>query len=312
MYRRLAHIQLAIFLLFLAGCGSTTTKAPSQPMNNAVSKLVHYEILDPEMADMISLQEAQRKSQLNNEVKDSTVGVLTGNGSLLGGYALSELVGAGYSLGDFLSPSNILLAGLGSTQKREQYEIPALFIEIPKACDTFCAEEKMKTIAVTYGQILYQKIDKPFPVNPTVHISEWGGKYDNYDFYVENDNGEKINLIKLQEPEIFTHQGKTYYGGNPLEIGSSSRFYLGMFAELEDQGINAVIDISRQYPELFVYMPKSSFTQSVDSQNKHYKGCRGNFIIEKGQVHMLYQMFGCYVYASENSIEDGVELYIYN
>jgi hypothetical protein len=118
-------------------------------------------------------------------------------------------------------------------------------------------------------------------------------------------------LFLLGEPEIFMVGSKYYYGGNPIsgELFNSN-WALGAWTEEdEDLGINALMDVSSEYPELFTYIPKRRFYQSEDP-TKGFSGCRGNLIIQNGKIEMLYQMFGCYAYADpEKARPESVIIY---
>lgn len=94
--------------------------------------------------------------------------------------------------------------------------------------------------------------------------------------------------------------GKYYYGGNPTveEVSYSAFFFGEKYAEDIDFGINAIIEVSEEHPELYTYMPKKAFFLNKDGTGT--SGCRGNIIIENGKVEQMFEMFGCKVYANED------------
>lgn len=304
-----------LFTLALVGCGSTTKtiKAPTQPVNNGIAKLVKFGLLDAELADMMALKEKQRLVDANDEFRDSPVGALTGNGDLLTGFALSSIMGAGLSLGDFLSPENILLAGFTGPRTYQSYESGAIFIEIPATCNEECAIEKLIEIGLKKKKIYFNSKNMPFNfTRDDVDVSTRRGSVGKeYRYYVKDETGKEIRLFRLGEPEIFTVGGKYYYGGNPTSGNLFiSDWGLGnVSAEDDDLRINAILDVSSDYPELFTYIPKNRFLQSEDP-TKRYTGCRGNLIIQNGKIEMMYQMFGCYAYADpEKARPESVIIY---
>jgi hypothetical protein len=312
MLRTLLTLFIAIILV---GCGSTakTIKEPTQPVNNGIAKLVKYGILEAELADKMALKEQQRLVDANSEFRDSPVGALTGNGDLLTGFALSSIMGAGLSLGDFLSPENILLAGFTGSRTYQSYESGAVFIEIPASCNEECAINKFIEIGLKTKKIYFNAKDIEFDFGKDdVEVSTRRGRIGKeYGYYVTDENGNEIRLFLLGEPEIFMVGGKYYYGGNPTsgDLFNSDWRLGNISAEDIDIGINAILDVSSEYPELFTYIPKNSFIQSEDP-TKGFSGCRGNLIIQDGKIEMLYQMFGCYAYADpEKARPESVIIY---
>lgn len=307
---------LTLFItIILVGCGSTakTIKQPTQPVNNGIAKLVKYGILEAELADKMALKERQNTVDANAEFRDSPVGALTGNGDLLTGFALSSIMGAGLSLGDFLTPENILLAGFTGSRTFQSYESGAVFIEIPASCNEECAIDKLIEIGLKKKKIYFnsKNIEFDFDKDDVEVSTRRGSAGKEYGYYVTDKNGNEIRLFLLGEPEIFMVGGKYYYGGNPTSGDLfNSNWALGtLSAEDDDLEINAIMDVSSEHPELFTYIPKKRFIQSEDP-TKGFSGCRGNLIIQNGKIEMLYQMFGCYAYADpEKARPESVIIY---
>lgn len=299
-----------VLTISIMGCGSTSKQVnqPTQQLNNGIAKLVKYKILDVELADMMALQEKQNQIDDNNRRKDGALSSLTGDGALVGGYMLSSVLGAGLSLGDFLSPANIILSGFTVRKEWKKHETNVLFIEVPDSCSEKCAVAKLSEIALKQKELAYKKMGLQFPKNKTIHVLESGGFYN---YHLFDDDGEILLIFTLTRPEFFYVNGKRYYGGNPTtKKPSDSRWYLGTNAIEHDMGLAALVEISSDYPELFTYVPKQ-FISPTYEPNPEYVGCRGNFIVQGGQIELLYQMFGCYAFAEESNIPaDSLVIYL--
>lgn len=311
MLHKLILIVLAVSIV---GCGSTgkptrTMGTPTQPVNAGIAKLVKFGILEVELADGMALKAAQQRLDEKNSAKNNAFNSLTGQGSLLSGFALSSVLGAGLSLSDFLSPSNIFLAGLSTRKEFLKHESPALFIEIPSDCNEKCAIAKLKIIVRKVHNRHSELLGKGSNAVGEIKIKSGRGRVSTYKYVSKDEYNEDKILISLADPEIFQVDDKFYYGGDPGDGGVSySYWYFGDTSEEDDFGLNALINISEEHPELFTYLHKSHFQPNKNGTRA--AGCRGNLIIENGKVEQMFEMFGCYVYASaEIAMLDKVIVY---
>ncbi|MFW8591068.1 hypothetical protein ACOI22_09730 [Glaciecola sp. 2405UD65-10] len=299
--QRVFFIILATLLI--SACGSTKKeiKAPTQTVNNGIAKMVHFGILDAELADMMALKADKAKVNQNNVVKDSALSALTDEGNLVTGYMLSSVLGAGLSLSDFLSPSNILLSGFsGSKRKTPSYDIRTFFAEIELSCDEQCAvdqiKEFVKEVYARFAEKAGLPDDKIIRVVEKKYLSASRG------YFVETESGKMIRTLIIGLPEKFNHKGKTYYGSNPTLEKYSGKNTAGWefseYADITDIGFAALIEASEDFPYMFTYHDKKSFRNNSDGLTRP-KGCRGNFIIQGGKLELMYQMFGCHAFASE-------------
>lgn len=197
MLHKLILIALTISII---GCGSTnrTQKVidtPNQPVNAGIAKLVKFGILDAELADGMALKAAQQRLDDKNNAKNNAYNSVTGQGSLVSGFVLSSVLGAGLSLGDFLSPSNIYLAGLGTKKEFMKHESPVVFIEIPMDCNEECAKAKFKAITRKVHNRHSELMGKGSDVIGEIKIEDGSMNYDSDSYYTEDKNGKYKSLL---------------------------------------------------------------------------------------------------------------------
>jgi hypothetical protein len=168
-------------------------------------------------------------------------------------------------------------------------------------------------IGLKYLELGYEQLQIPFPKNAS--LTSPGASYAMFGFHffeLLDGNNEivkstrrsewnKRNVNSTDSPqnqramiannlEFFEIGTKRYYGSNPANKESKLVFYGAHGLEFDDDTIN-LIELSRLYPELFVYKPKVEYTTRMGPETVKY--CVGNYIIEKGDVELAPQMYGC-------------------
>ena len=312
------RIISTLFLLsLLASCGSTPKQISEAQLQHiespTIKKMVKMNILELKFADEIVRIERDRRNQQNNELKNTAFAVATDNGTLIGGYLVSNLLGGGASIGDIFSVGNLLLSGIPDKRNVEQHHRTYAFIEVGQNCNEKCARTKLMEIGLKYLELGYKQLQIPFPKDASLTLP--GTTYTMFGFHffeLLDGNNEivtssrrsewhKINVNSTNRPqnqramiannlEFFEIGEKRYYGSNPANKESDLVFYGAHGLEFDDN-TEHLIELSKLYPELFVYKPKVEYTKRIGNENVKY--CVGNSIIEKGSVELVPQMYGC-------------------